>query len=362
MARKLRRNEIDLSATRVYHVVSRCVRAIPLLHASDDSRKESCMRCLQLLVENTAVAVAGFSLMDNHIHLLLRVDVERAKSWRAEEVATRWLKLHPVRNGYFQPVEPTPYQIDELVKEKDWVDATREKLCSISQFMKELKQRVSQAVNRQDRVAGVFWEGRYKIKPVFDEAQLLTTLMYIDLNPFAANVCKAPEQGRYTSLQGRLGRDKPLPVKEVPLGYEARGKKDDSTVAVGGKATHSQEAPAAKNRQHCDSVADIRQPSSVWLIPMDQEYFHKSRLKTASVNRKKKGRLQPVLPGLTIRAYVKLVDYVAKLMRHGKKRLAKEVKPILERLSLTPDDVVVAIGALRKCWASEIPKPAKERR
>ena len=77
MARKLRRNEIDLTQARVYHVVSRCVRAIDLLRAEDESRKELCMQYLQLLAENTAVEVAGFSLMDTHLHLLLRVNVER---------------------------------------------------------------------------------------------------------------------------------------------------------------------------------------------------------------------------------------------------------------------------------------------
>lgn len=158
MPRKLRRNEIDLTQTRVYHVVSRCVRAIDLLRAEDESRKELCMQYLELLAENTAVEVAGFSLMDTHLHLLLRVDVQRSEGWSDEEVASRWLKLHPARNGYFQPIEPTAYQVNELVEQDGWVEATREKLCSISQFMKELKQRIAQVANRQDRTTGAFWK------------------------------------------------------------------------------------------------------------------------------------------------------------------------------------------------------------
>ena len=86
MPRKRRCNEIDLSQTRVYHVVSRCVRAIHLLGGKDkdDSRKELCMQYLELLSENAAVEVAGFSLMNNHLHLLLRVDVERGEGWTDE--------------------------------------------------------------------------------------------------------------------------------------------------------------------------------------------------------------------------------------------------------------------------------------
>lgn len=84
---------------------------------------------------------------------------------------------------------------------------------------------------------------------------------------------------------------------------------------------------------------------------MDEEHRDKTRSGAASGGKKRKGQRQTILPGLTIRTYLKLVDYVARLMRHGKKRLAKEVKPILERLSLTPDDVTDGVWSLCKQWA-----------
>jgi len=350
MPRKLRSNEIDLTQARVYHVVSRCVRAIRLLKADDDSRKELCMQYLELLSENTAVGVVGFSLMDNHLHLLLRVDVERGEGWTDEEVASRWLKLHPVRNGYFQPVEPTENQIGELVDEDGWVQATREKLCNISQFMKELKQRIAQAANRQDGVTGAFWEGRYKVTGVHDEAQLLATMAYIDLNPFSANACKTPEEGRYTSLQGRLDRDTPLRVNEVRPGYESRGQKEDSVRSVRNKPGGRTALVSKKGRQQHQGVAEVRSPCCTWLLPMDREYRSQRRSKTAGTGRKRKRQRQVVLPGLTIRVYLRLVDHVARLMRAGKKRLANEVKPILRRLSLTSDTMMDAIMNLRRQW------------
>ncbi len=33
--------------------------------------------------------------MDNHLHLLLRVDPDIARDWSDHEVATRWLELYP---------------------------------------------------------------------------------------------------------------------------------------------------------------------------------------------------------------------------------------------------------------------------
>jgi hypothetical protein len=83
---------------------------------------------------------------------------------------------------------------------------------------------------------------------------------------------------------------------------------------------------------------------------MDREYRNQRRSKMAGTGRKRKRQSQVVLPGLTIRVYLKLVDYVARLMRAGEKRLAKEVKPILERLSLTSDTMIDAIMNLRRQW------------
>ena len=206
-------------------------------------------------------------------------------------------------------------------------------------------------------MTGAFLEGRYKVAPIHDERQLLTTLAYIDLNPFAANVCKKPKDGRYTSLQGRLDRDKPLPVKEVRPGYESRGKKEDSVASARGKPVGQETPVSVSYRQKFGRATEVRGPSSVWLFPMDAEYLSKHRSKTTSAGRSRTNeKRHAVLPGLTVRVYLKLVDYVARLMRGGKKRLAGEVKPVLERLSLTCDDVMAGIGSLRKQWALLVPQ------
>jgi hypothetical protein len=42
-----------------------------------------------------AVFVSGFSLMDNHLHLLLRIDPEVANGWSDSEVVERWFRLFP---------------------------------------------------------------------------------------------------------------------------------------------------------------------------------------------------------------------------------------------------------------------------
>jgi REP element-mobilizing transposase RayT len=42
------------------------------------------------LAEIFAIAVGRFSVMDNHLHVLMRLDQDVAKSWSDEEAVRRW--------------------------------------------------------------------------------------------------------------------------------------------------------------------------------------------------------------------------------------------------------------------------------
>jgi REP element-mobilizing transposase RayT len=57
---------VDVSLARWYHCITRCVRRAFLLGERDDNRKKWLEKRLQELAEIFAVAVGGFSVMDNH--------------------------------------------------------------------------------------------------------------------------------------------------------------------------------------------------------------------------------------------------------------------------------------------------------
>ena len=72
---------VDLALTRWYHCVTRCVRRALLLGEGDPNRKEWLENRLEELADIFAVAVGGFSVMNNHLHLLPRLDPEVAQAW-----------------------------------------------------------------------------------------------------------------------------------------------------------------------------------------------------------------------------------------------------------------------------------------
>ena len=86
---------VDPSVSRWYHCVTRCVRRAFLLGEGTDNRKVWIESRLQELAKIFAVSVAGFSVMDNHLHVLVRLDPDVAGNWSDEDVVRRWGRLFP---------------------------------------------------------------------------------------------------------------------------------------------------------------------------------------------------------------------------------------------------------------------------
>ena len=79
---------VDTDVTRWYHCISRCVRRA-MLPSEDGSpgRKDWIDNRLRELDRIFAIAVGGFSIKDNHLHLLLRIDVADVSEIRNGSVA-----------------------------------------------------------------------------------------------------------------------------------------------------------------------------------------------------------------------------------------------------------------------------------
>ena len=88
---------VDLSVTRWYHCISRCVRKAFLLGDGPDDRKAWIENRLEELAQIFAVTVGGFSVLENHLHVLVRLDPDVGTGWTDEEVVRRWGRLHPPR-------------------------------------------------------------------------------------------------------------------------------------------------------------------------------------------------------------------------------------------------------------------------
>jgi hypothetical protein len=97
---------------------------------------------IEELTESFAVGVGGFSVMDNHLHLLVRLDPGVAQGWSDEEVVRRWGQLCPPRDKSRHPLPVTEEWVQRRLKDLQWVATTRGRLQSVSWYMKFLFERL----------------------------------------------------------------------------------------------------------------------------------------------------------------------------------------------------------------------------
>jgi len=207
---KPRKALISLDDTPYYHCVSRCVRRAflcgddPVTGKSFEHRREWVESRLLELAGIFSIDVCAYAVMSNHTHVVLHVDRETAQAWSLREVVERWHRLFSgtlISQAFLSGKSLHEDLRSELVQQ---AEVWRERLASISWFMRCLNEAIARQANAEDDCTGRFWEGRFKSQALLDEAALLACMAYVDLNPVRAKQTTAPENSEYTSVRKRI--------------------------------------------------------------------------------------------------------------------------------------------------------------
>ena len=64
-----------------------------------------------------SISVGGFSVIDSHLPVLVRLDQETAAKWSDEEVVRRWGRLFPPRDKLRQPLLVSNARVEWRLKD-----------------------------------------------------------------------------------------------------------------------------------------------------------------------------------------------------------------------------------------------------
>jgi hypothetical protein len=285
-------------------------------------------------------------------------------------VAQRWLRLCPQRktpDG--QPAEPTESELDSIRRVPARLAEIRRRLSDISWLMRMIAEPVARQANREDRVSGRFWQGRFKTVRLCDEAAVAACLAYVDLNPIRAGLAATPEASDFTSVQRRIeslasSGIELLASSEVEsfasnvgagtgADADAEGAEASPARCTGGSlasnvgavtvadadAEGAEASPARRTTDssaeaaHCavDSSVQLARPDA-WLapIPLDEAETDPGPLPSGTgLRASDKGCLPMSLP-----EYLELVDWTGRQLVGGKSSMHGHLPPLLKRLGI----------------------------
>ena len=333
MGRPPRSEQFDPDHICIVHTVQRCVRRAYL--AGEDSvtgkdfgfRREWIRRRIESLASVFAMDVLNYTVLSNHMHLVLRNRPDVTATWSDREVAVRWLRVYPGRRIDEQLAEPTETDIETLVRDEKKLAKVRRRLSDISWFMKALSEPIARRANRQDERTGHFWEGRFKAQPINDEAGLLACAMYVDLNPVRAAMAETPDQSKFTSAYDRIAGEAGAEIESaafdlVAITSEQAGEEIKNTPAdeLKHKRRRKQRNPTGKRIRPDDWLAPIQ------LSP--EALAGDAQPSVSGVRASDKGFL-----GVSQEEYLSLLRWTAQQRDEGSGReVPEELKPLLNRL------------------------------
>ena len=278
----------DPRITGYYHCITRCVRRAFLCGFDSQSgmsyehRRDWIQSRLAFLLDVFAIDCFAYAVMNNHLHMVIKNNPEAASKWSEEEVARRWRKIFTK----YKPADKAAYEeeIKRIANNPELVEKYRTRLTCISWFNRCMNENIARRANKEDDCKGRFWEGRFYCQKLETDAAIIACSVYVDLNPIRAKVSSTLEGSDYTSIQDRINF------------YKVN--------------------KSSKNQPY--NIQDLVIKTYPRLLPIS----------AASEE-------------ITEVEYIKLVEETGKVLVSGKRgSIDVSVKPILERLKISPDEFV----------------------
>lgn len=336
MPRQARGEYVNPNEVQILHLVNRCVRRAflcgrdPVTGQSFEHRRQWIRDRLEFLASVFAIDCLTYTVMSNHLHLILRSRPDVAKEWSDKEVARRWLRLFPLRREKDEvPAEPEDIELSTITSDKKRLAEIRLRLTDVSWWMRCTAENIARRSNKEDQCSGRFWEGRYKAQVILDEASLLACAAYVDLNPVRSAMAKTPEESEFTGAKDRID--------------------DLAQRQTGSASTHAWERSRRRER-------------SGWLSPLEiNERTDPAGADVSPVARRAslKGFLS-----MSLAQYLELLDWTGRQLRLKKcGAIPSHLAPILERIGVDVSswcDVVRKFGKLFKRAAGKADSLANE--
>lgn len=311
---------ISVEDTPYYHVVSRCVRRTYLCGIDKQTGKDYQHRRqwiedrIRILSSVFAIDICAYAVMSNHVHIVAKLCPEQSEDWSVDEVLQRWTSLYKGPFPVQRYMKGDATQAVERTMISEFAERYRERLSSLSWFMKCLNEPIAREANKEEGCTGHFWESRFKSQALLTEEALLSCMAYVDLNPVRSAIAETPETSDHTSIKERL------------------------------EPTFNLEQAVAQQIAHQSLQRFELKPKPL------------AKFEGSNVNRDQGGIL------FHLKDYLELLDYTGRILHPDKYGAIPAHQPsILERLKLTPKTWLEQSARFEQKYQTRFAKPQRRK-
>ncbi len=232
-----RKQIVNLNTTTYYHCTTRCVRG-EYLCGQDRISGKNYLHRRQLIIDRIAflaryfcIDICAYAVMENHYHLVLRVNRDKAKRLNINQVYDLYTSIYktskPLAQAFFD--KNASKQLKRMAKAT--ILKWRARLYDMGWFMRSLNEFIAKQANAEDGKKGHFWASRYYSQALLDRSSLLTCMAYVDLNQIRSAQCSSLDSCLFSSIRQRLAQTQQSPEssmhehRSLPclLGFENTG-------------------------------------------------------------------------------------------------------------------------------------------
>jgi hypothetical protein len=355
MPRIPRKFVFDPAEVGIYHCINRCVRRAFLCGTDAvsgkcfDHRKDWIQERIEFLAAHYGIDVLGFSIMSNHIHVVVRNRPDIVAGWSDEDVARRWWSIFPQRRDRDgNPAEPTDADLNMITVDPDRLAEIRRRLSSVSWFMRCLVEPIARSANKEDSCSGRFFEGRFRCQPILDEPALAACLVYVDLNPICAGIAQTPETSRFTSVFERI-QALCAEKRSADVRSATPVQVDQHAIATSGDA----HAKGSENTTSENTTSGKSEARADWLSPFELSEAGAGQTVPAA-----RASNKGCLP-MSFAEYLELLDWTGRQIRADKSgAIPPDLCPILQRLNLSGEGWLKLVHDFRRKFRRAAGTPA----
>ena len=110
---------------------------------------------LEFLASIFGIDCLTYTVLSNHLHIVLRSRPDIVNTWTDEEIARRWLRLFPKRKKKDgSPAAPSASELHMITADQERLKELRSRLSDISWWMRCTSENIAKQANREDECTG----------------------------------------------------------------------------------------------------------------------------------------------------------------------------------------------------------------